>query len=562
MSPTRFACGAIVAVTAILAFARFAEAQVAAGAPSPTPDSPAVYSGVYASTFRESIFSPCDVPGIGSGWWLRFRNPRDGAFLQYPYASPGRPTLSHFIRVRGRVSVTGNYGLGFQPREIVVDSVLDVKETLQPCPSYEQLPQPWSGIGPTGARVIGAGITNDKGLAAVFDLEGEISIWNTQRGTLVIRFPSGDEGDYSSGSRIPMEFTPDGKRLAVAGSDGIVRVWDPLDGTRIWIFAAPDSMPGAVAGKKRVAPILGVTFNRSGTLLANMAGPRTTIWSMVDGKRIGAHEGKWGGRLLFIGDSSFVASGDSGLMKVYPRLGAAPIWRLKSPVETINVMERSPDGRWLVVKSWRDTAYLWSLSDGRPGQSIVIPPWSAHGAVAFSPDGNTIALSGGANGLYLWDTKSGQPLRSFQKYPWPVERAWFTSDGKSIVTYSMNETVFRIVHLEPMTVDEPVPIRWGGHSPPGATPGTSLGSISGFVKDSAGKGVVGADVLIFDGDRPGSAAVGRTSTNLAGRYLLQGIKVPHVTVLATKRGFATEVRHTHLPAQGIEMDFDLKAAAR
>lgn len=564
MNLIRSARGTIVAVAAIVAFAPIADAQTGTSTLSSAPDSSAVYSGVYASTSRESIFSPCDVPGIGSGWWLRFRNQRDGAFLKYPYPTPGAPTLSHFIRVRGRVSGTGQYGLGFQTREIVVDSVLEVHETLQPCLSYEQLPQPWDAIQPTGARVIGAGITKDKALAAVFDLEGIISIWNTHSGTLVKQFPSEDKGDYSGASRIPMEFTPDGKRLAVGGTDGIVRVWNPLDGKRIRTFAAPDSMPGAVNGRKRVAPILGVTFNQSGTLLANMAGSRTAIWSMLDGKRIGAHEGGWAGRFLFIGDTSFVASGDSGLMKVYPRLGAQPIWRLKSPVrQSFNVMERSPDGRWLVVKSFGDTVHLWSLSDGRPGQSITIPPWSGHNnAIAFSPDGNTIAMSGGVNGLYLWDTKTGRPLRSFQKYPMGVQMAWFTPDGKSIVTYSMRDTVFRIVHLDPTTVRTPVQAWWGAHSRAAPTPGAPLGSVSGFVRDAAGKAIAGADVLIFDGDRPDSAPIGRAVTNVAGRYLLQGIKVQHVTVLATKPGFGTEIKFTHLPASGAPIDFELKTATR
>jgi hypothetical protein len=103
MNPTRVfraTLVALVALTAIFASARVADAQAGGSEPLQAADSSNVYSGVYASTFTESTFSPCDVPGIGSGWWLRFAHERDGAFLKYWLRSPGMPTLSHFIRVR------------------------------------------------------------------------------------------------------------------------------------------------------------------------------------------------------------------------------------------------------------------------------------------------------------------------------------------------------------------------------------------------------------------------------------------------------------------------------
>ena len=528
-------------------------------------DSSGVYSGVYASTFNESIFSACDVRGIGSGWWLRFNNERDGRFLRYQYTASGMPTVTHFIRVRGRVSPPGHYGEGFQTREIVVDSVLDVKETMQPCASYEDLPQPWPAVKSSGAHIIGATTTDDNTLVALLDVEGFINVWNSRRGELIKRFPSDDQGALASAFRVPLVFSHDGKQLAEGGLDGVVRVWDPLTGHRIWTLAATDTMPGTVNGHKIAAASAALDFNKSGSMLANDINERVVIWSMNTGKRVGTFkEGSSYSKVLFTGDSSFIATGDSGLVKVYPRLGAEALWRFKTPLRNFEFMVRSPDSRWLFLKGWSDTAYLWSLSDGKLAHDIPIPHWFGHGAVAFSPDGKILATSGGANGLYLWDTRTGQPLRSFQKFPSIVVKLWFTADSRSVVAQAMFDSVLRIVHVDPRSEpfatssNAPVQAWWGANSWPAPVPGHALGSIVGFVRDSAQRPIPGVDIDAFDGDKPGSAPLARTTTNVAGRFLLQGLKVRHVSVRAMIRGYAPDARNTHLAGQEVEVSFQLK----
>lgn len=548
-------CAATIALAAITGLHRPLGAQVNGAADS---DSSRIYSGVYTGSFRESIFSPCDVPGIGSGWAPRYRNARHGAFLDYQHPVPGKPTLSHFVRLRGRLSGPGRYG--FQNREILVDSVLEISETPLPCRSYEDLPHPWPAVPSSGAPIIGVVTTDDRTLIAVLDLESIASIWNTRLDTLMQRFVVPEKGQLSWASRIPMAFTPDGKRLAIGGIDGVVRVFNPLTGEPAWTFSAEDTIQGTVNGKRVVAPSGGVTFNETGTLLAATAGENTRIWSMETGKRVGTHHGRWGSKFLFIGDSSFIASADSGLMKIYPRLGAAPIWRIRSAVKRFDVMERSADRRWLAVKSWEDSVSLWSLADGLPGPTIAIPYWFGNGAIAFSPDGNTIAISGGGNGLYLWETRTGLPVRSFQKFPMGVQRAWFSRDGRSIIAYAMSDTVLRIVHLDGASGNVLKPVEaWWGPSRLWREPAQGpFGSVSGFVRDHLGKPIAGAAVSILDGDNRHSTEGARTSTNAAGHFLLQRIKFRHATVHAEKKGFAPQIRHAHLPAPGISVDFNLE----
>ena len=551
----------------LVGYAHFVEAQPAVNAFPAEHDSVAIYSGVYASTFEESIFWPCDVPGIGSGWWLRFNNERDGLFLRYPSNRPGMRTLAHFIRVRGRVSRPGNYGSGFQIREIVVDSVLEIRDTPQTCRSYEELAVPWPLVQSSGARIMGAATTDDRRLVAAMDRAGVISIWNASHGQLVRRFPSGDEADLSSASRVPMAFAHDGTQLAVAGVDGVVRVWNPLEGKRLQTFAATDTLPGSAT--RAVARSIGVSFNPAGTMLASTVANHTVIWSTATGEQLGAHEAGWNRNFMWINDSSFVAVADSGRFRIYPRLGAAPTASISTGLQYVNRMERSRDGRWLMLRGSGDTIFLWSLTDGKKSARLGIPNQFNTGPAAFSPDGNTLAVAGGPTGLYLWDTRTGSPLRNFLNYPWTMETAWFTADGNSIVTHSTNEEFFRIVHIDPtkalgdVAKVPPVQAAWPAYIDPATqVPGGSLGSIFGFVRHLGTRPIVGAEVSIFDGDKPGSAALAQTTTNTAGHYLLQGVKVRHVIVRVAKPGFATGSSYAHLPREATSTDFELQAQSR
>src|SRR5438105_3578931 len=347
----------------------------------------------------------------------------------------------------------------------------------------------------------------------------------------------------------------------MGGVDGVTRVWNPTTGERIWELAATDTMPWTSGnGNKVIGRSERLDFNRSGTLLASRIGERIAIWSMESGKRIGTIKAsRLPPTLAFIDDSSFVASGDSGVLEIYSRPGAAPIWKVKTPLQSLTRIEPTSDGRWLILKGTGDTAFLWSLTDGRIAQEFALPYWSGMGAFAISPDGKTFAATGGAGGLFVWDIKTGKPMRSFQKVQPTVFKAWFTADGRSIVTQAWSDSVLRIVDLDGRTA-VPTQARWGAYNwqPTPLPPGRVLGSVVGFVRDSANKPIAGADIAIFDGNRPGSAPLARTSTNAGGHYLLQNVKVPHVTVRVMMRGFAPDVGYAHLPAEMGQVDFVLK----
>src|SRR3979411_1237134 len=101
--------------------------------------------------------------------------------------------------------------------------------------------------------------------------------------------------------------------------------------------------------------------------------------------------------------------------------------------QTDNVV-MSPDGRTIAVGTWGDSLYLWSLAEG-PRPKLHIPGFGGWG-MAFRIGGDTVASAGGDAGLYLYDTRTGAPIRAFHTFPNALFGAWFTADGKAIVTVS------------------------------------------------------------------------------------------------------------------------------
>jgi WD40 repeat protein len=215
-------------------------------------------------------------------------------------------------------------------------------------------------------------------------------------------------------------------------------------------------------------------------------------------------------------------------------------------------MTMSPDGRTFAVHGWGDTVFLWSLAEG-PGRALPAPGF-AMGVAAFSPDGNTIAIAGGLFSLYLWDTRTGAPIKAFHNFPNTLFGAWFTDDGKAIITLSAFEDRFRIVYVDPAArpagqaiIDDSLTAQLPLGPPPSTAPRPIGGVVTGPGPNQ--RAVAGADVTISDGAAP-DAVIARTTTSPGGYFSFNGIRFTHVIFRVRKPGFAPGVKYIHLNRWG------------
>jgi len=531
------------------------------------PNPPLEYSGVYISTPDEDYFTPCGGDGTGDSWSLRFRdNDPNAPFLKKVTAIRGYPPLTHFIRVRGTLGPRGSYNSGFQTRELAVDTVLDVTETLETCAGFGT-PAAWNRMSARIRNVRGSALSNDRRLAALMDIDGAITLWSTETGAMVRKLGSVTKGNVYAGSYGPMTFSDNGDLLAVGGNEAVVNVWRVRDGRRVFSLALKNAAtvakemekipPRADAPGWKPAPppnsynpAQQVVFNRPGTMLATTNLLSSIVWSMKTGKKLAEFNvgTDFRRKVFFVGKEGLLMTVDSGRMTLRSYLEAQPVTPPGMRAAQTDHVVMSPDGRTIAVGTWGDSLFLWSLAEG-PRPMLHIPGFGS-GVTAFSPDGNTVAIAGGMFGLYLYDVRTGTPIKSFYNFQSGLSGAWFTADGKAIVTLSTFDDRFRIVYIVPAArpagqaiIDDSLTAQLPLGPPPTTTPRTIGGIVTGPGPNQ--RAVAAAEVTISDGAAPDSV-IARTTTSSGGYFSFNGIRFRHVLIRVRKPGFAPGIKYIHV----------------
>ncbi|MBL8798356.1 MAG: serine/threonine protein kinase [Planctomycetia bacterium] len=219
-----------------------------------------------------------------------------------------------------------------------------------------------------------------------------------------------------------------GNRVATAGQDTTVRLWEPAtDGRFIEKFPliGPPGMAESVA------------FSATGQLLAysHDAHPFIDLWD-ISRNQFGRIEGDngWGYWLAFAPEGMTLASAgcfaDNAELWDLEALSRRGPDLLPHP-QRVQALAISPDGKWLATGCADRIIRLYSLTGARPKEvRKLIGHRQGVAALAFAPDGQTLASAGEDQTVRFWQVQTGRELHQLTEQR--VAVLAYAPDGKTL----------------------------------------------------------------------------------------------------------------------------------
>jgi WD40 repeat protein len=274
--------------------------------------------------------------------------------------------------------------------------------------------------------------TADLKLAAV-NYWGEVTIRKVADGTVLARIdPILDRGQRSAfrPDVFAMAFSPDGQRLATAGSVAAV--------------GGPHGLPGGIV---IVWDVDSGMFVHKSSRLSTAAS--SVAWS-ADGKHLAAGTNGAGGELPEPGEVRVWDAATGNVLHSFKVTGDVKQGEWASAAD----VAFGPDGTWiaapvtagsrgapagLLIDDTGASVRVWDLATGSSSQPVKGLKASV-GRVVFSPDGKTLATAGSDRIVRAWDVETGRELAALP-CPDRIAVVAFSPDGKSLAGASNDGSV-------------------------------------------------------------------------------------------------------------------------
>jgi WD40 repeat protein len=237
---------------------------------------------------------------------------------------------------------------------------------------------------PNGERIASAGE------------DGTVRLWNASKGDELLSLPHPD-------AVTDLDFSPDGQRLATGAADGFIRLWDVASGEELVTIAA--------SGDGNATPLdMDVAFSANGKQLATANNSESAVrfWDPATG------------------ESLFSISGDDWL-DVSPGIDLIPDGIALSPNGTLLAINLTSKGLSL------GRTEVWDLRT-RQRVQVLGENFDPEHDPAFNPDGTQLAVPNGPDGLAtVWDIVSGDLQYALDE---GVNTIQYSADGDRLIAAS------------------------------------------------------------------------------------------------------------------------------
>jgi WD40 repeat protein len=226
-------------------------------------------------------------------------------------------------------------------------------------------------------------------------------------------------------------FSPDGRRVLTASSDGTARIWN----------AEMGKVVSTLAG--HAASVFAATFNMAGSKVVTCSEDGSIkLWDTDSGNSIGTLE-KASDAVInckFAPDGNISAVTKGGVIKRWSwQTGLVEVLFRETSGDLSSAVFNA-DGSRIVIVDSNATTRLINLSRHDP-EIALEGHTSLVTSIAFSPDGKLVVTGSTDRTARVWDADSGKTLLVLEGHQAPVTSAKFSSDGKKLVTAAKDNTI-------------------------------------------------------------------------------------------------------------------------
>ncbi|MBI3899591.1 MAG: serine/threonine protein kinase [Gammaproteobacteria bacterium] len=265
---------------------------------------------------------------------------------------------------------------------------------------------------PIGRRLATAG--NDR----------TIRIWEADTGSLVTTLKQ----TYAANA---IAYSADGKTLAAASVDGVVRLWD----VRTAKLRALEGIG---------YPLFSIAFAANGSTVAAAGKDRMVyVWDVKTGSRLHTLEGHSAevNALAFTpnGDS-LVSAGADRVIRIWNMQTGKEVNTLQGHKDAVLALAFSPDGRWLASGDSGQTIRLWDMRESKVVRTITDVHHSVL-ALAFGPNAAWLVAGSADNSVYLFDLETDGPVQTLNGHEGYVQAVAVSADGTLIASGGRDQSV-------------------------------------------------------------------------------------------------------------------------
>jgi hypothetical protein len=242
-------------------------------------------------------------------------------------------------------------------------------------------------------------------------------------------------------------FSPDGKRLAVAGGPsgryGEIKIWD--------VTAAAPKVVGTIQGHRD--SILAIAFSPDGATIASASYDKLIkLWNVADGKVIATlkeHSDAVYAVAFFPGGTQLLSAAGDRTVKVWNVSTAKRLFTVNDSLDAVYTAAVHPSGRSFAAAGADRTIRTWGWNadaSSAGGNSAALQASTfAHGEsvlrLAYSPDGAVLASAGADRVIKLWDAATLREKQAFEAQPDWVMGLALSADGKLLAAGRYDGTV-------------------------------------------------------------------------------------------------------------------------